>query len=389
MNDTNKKIISFINELYGTSVVPLHEPRFVGNEKDYLAKCIDSTFVSSIGDFIVEFEEKITTFTGIKHAIATSNGTTALHTALILCGVQSGEEVLCPALTFVATANAISHAGATPIFVDSSSENLGLSPEKLEDFLSKETKLNSEGLRVNKTTNKIIRACIVMHVFGHPIELDEVAAICLKYNILLIEDAAEALGSYYKNKHVGYAGIVSTLSFNGNKVITTGGGGMILTNSDEMAKHAKHITTTAKVPHPWEFFHDEVGYNYRMPNLNAALGCAQIENLESFLKNKRSTADLYNKFLESIGVEYVKEPALCKSNFWLNAILLSDRAERDVFLKDTNQHKIMTRPIWVTMEKLPMYAHCQCTNLENAIRFEDRVVNLPSSVSVLSRTMHI
>jgi aminotransferase in exopolysaccharide biosynthesis len=376
-------VLNFIKELYGSrDMIPLHEPKFIGREKEYLLNCIDSTFVSSVGNYILEFEKQVAEYTGFKFAIATTNGTTALHTSLILAKVIPGDEVLTQALTFVATANSIAHASANPVFIDSAKDNLGMCPEKLEEFLSTNTLIDHDGNCINKISNKIIRACVPMHVFGHVVKIEKIQEICNRYNIFLIEDSAEALGTFYKGKHVGHHGKISVLSFNGNKTITCGGGGMILTNDENIAKKAKHITTTAKVPHSWEFFHDEVAYNYRLPNLNAALAVAQMENLVPFLKNKRETAMLYNRFFDSIGISYLKETPDSESNFWLYAILAKDRTERDDFLKISNGSGVMTRPIWTLMNKLPMYKNCQTTNLENAEWFEDRIINIPSSVRV-------
>jgi perosamine synthetase len=373
--------IKFIKELYGNQeFTPLHEPRFLGHEKEYLNRCIDSTFVSSVGQYVTDFEKMISSYTGIKHAISTVNGTTALHLSLVAVGVKEGDEVLCPALTFVATANAIAHAFATPIFVDASAEQLGMCPVKLEAFLRKNAELDTHGNCVNRTTRKIIRACIPMHVFGHPVEIKKLVAICKEFKVAVVEDAAEALGSTLDGKHVGHDGALSTLSFNGNKIITCGGGGMILTNDDSLAKRLKHLATTAKRPHAYEFFHDEVGYNYRLPNLNAALACAQMEQLDGFLANKRETARQYQSFFEKSGIDTIREPKGAKSNFWLFALLLKNKEERDLFLTSANASGVMSRPIWALMNRLPMFAKCQTTDLDRAIFYEERVVNIPSSV---------
>ena len=376
-----KETIDFIKKLYPhDNPVPLHAPRFIGNEKKYLNECIDSTNVSYVGSFVVKFEDMIKKFTGAKHAIATSNGTLALHTALILADVHANDEVLTQTLTFVATANAISYTGAKCIFIDSEKDSMGMCPQKLEEFLSKNCVIKDDGFTYNKKTNKRIAACIPMHVLGHPVKIDKIVDICTKYNITLIEDAAESLGSYYKDKHTGLFGKMSVLSFNGNKTITTGGGGMLLTNDDALAKRAIHITKTAKVNHPWEFMHDEVGYNYRLSNLNAAVGCAQMEKIDLFLKNKRELAGIYKEFFNSKNVNFVVEPKDCKSNYWLNSIVLNNRDEREFFLKQTNDNGVMARPLWRLMNKLPMYKDCETTNLDNANWLEDRVVNIPSSV---------
>jgi len=374
-------IIKFIRNIYNTDgYIPLHEPRFIGNEKQYLKECIDSTYVSYLGGFVERFENMVKEFTGAQHAIATANGTLALHAALKLTGVEPGDEVLTQALTFVATVNAISHCGAQPVFIDSEKENLGMSTEKLEEFLENEAVMKNDGYCYNKKTNRKILACVPMHVFGHPVKIDRILDVCERYNIALVEDSAESLGSFYKNKHTGTFGKIGILSFNGNKIITTGGGGMIITDDEVFAKQAKHTTTTAKVPHKWEFIHDEVGYNYRMPNVNAAIGCAQMENLLVFLKSKREIALEYKNFFEEMGMEFFSEKDGCRSNYWLNAVVLKDRAQRDEFLEYCHNNGVMSRPVWTLMNKLLMYQHCQHTNLENAQWLEDRVVNIPSSV---------
>lgn len=361
--------------------LPLHAPTFQGNEWKYVKECIDTEWVSSVGKFVDRFEQDISDFTGVKHAIATVNGTAALHMCLHVAGVQAGEEVLTPALTFVATTNAISYCQAVPHFVDSNQQTLGVDAEKLVDYLADITEMK-QGVCYNKHTQRPIRALIVMHVFGHPVELDEILAVCQKYNIILIEDAAEALGSYYKGQHVGHHGLLSTLSFNGNKVITTGGGGAILTNDTKLAKRVKHLTTTAKVPHSWEFNHDEVAYNYRLPNINAALGCAQLEQLESFLIKKRQLAYTYQQAFKNMnGVSCVTEPKNTKSNYWLNALYLdsNDLTLRDKVLKITNEQGIMTRPVWTLQNKLPMYNKMPSMELDVAEHLEKQIINIPSS----------
>ena len=376
-----KDVISFIKTLYPKeNPVPLHAPRFIGNEKKYLNECIDSTYVSYVGKFVGQFEQMIKDFTGAKYAVAISNGTLALHTALMLANVKKDEEVLTQALTFVATANAISYTGATPLFIDSERNTLGMCPEALEKFLHNNCVIKDDEYTYNKKTNKRISACIPMHVFGHPVRIDEIVKICEKYNITVIEDAAESLGSYYKSLHTGLFGKIGILSFNGNKTITTGGGGMLITNDENIAKRAMHITKTAKVAHPWEFIHDEVGYNYRLSNLNAAVGCAQMECLDGFLSNKRELAGKYKEFFAGKNIEFISEPKNSRSNYWLNAILLKNREERDAFLKETNDNAVITRPLWRLMNKLPMYKDCETTSLEMAQWLEDRIVNIPSSV---------
>jgi len=362
--------------------IPLHEPKFFGNEKKYVNEAIDSTFVSSVGKYVTKLEEMVAEFVGAEYAIATSNGTSALHVALKLLGVDENCEVITQPLTFIATANAISYCNAKPIFVDVDRDTLGLSPKKLEQFLEEFATLNENGECINKATNKTIKACVPMHTFGHPCKIDEIVEICDRYNIAVVEDAAESLGSYYKNKHTGTFGKVGVFSFNGNKIITTGGGGMIVTDDKALAKRAKHITTTAKVFHPYEYIHDEIGYNYRLTNLAAALGVAQMENLDVFVEKQRELANLYDEFFKESDIDFIKEPKDAKSNYWLNAILLKNRDQRDKFLKYTNENAIMTRPIWRLMNKLEMFKECQCGDLNNAQWLEDRVVNISSSVIV-------
>jgi perosamine synthetase len=377
----NENIVNFIKSLYKSKdFLPLHNPYFSGNEKKYLEECINSTFVSSIGKYVDKFEEMIAKYTGAKYAIATVNGTSALHIALKLAGVESGDEVITQALTFIATANAISYCNARPVFLDVDSDNLGLSPDKLKLFLEKNTYKNADGYTYNSITNKKISACVPMHTFGQVCEIEEIKKICDKYSISLIEDAAESLGSFYNNTHTGRFGLAGIFSFNGNKIITTGGGGMIITDNDDFAKKAKHITTTAKVPHKWEFVHDMVGYNYRLPNINAALGCAQMENLPFIIENKKELAKQYCRFFKNIKVKFISAPAYTTSNYWLNAIVLDDMQERDCFLKYSNDNGVMTRPIWTLMNKLEMFKNCQTDELLNSNYLEERVVNIPSSV---------
>ncbi|MBC8766925.1 LegC family aminotransferase [Arenibacter sp. BSSL-BM3] len=377
-----KDTINFIKELYNTNdFIPLHEPRFIGNEKKYLNECIDSTFVSSVGKFVNQFEEDVAKFTGAKYAIATVNGTAALHTALLMAGVERDDEVITQPLTFIATCNALSYIGAYPVFVDVDKETLGLSPEKLEHFLANNSELVN-GKCINKTTKRKIKAVVPMHTFGFPIHIKELIAVCEKYYLEIVEDAAESLGSYYKGQHTGTFGLLGAFSFNGNKTITTGGGGMIITNDEELAKKAKHLTTTAKIPHRWDFDHDMIAYNYRLPNLNAALGCAQLESLPNFINKKRELAALYKSHFYSKSLQFIEEPKETKSNYWLNAILVSNLKERNAFLKETNDNGIMTRPIWKLMNKLSIYRFAQIGNIENAQWFEDRIINIPSSVRV-------
>jgi len=375
-----KEVINFIQETYKTKeFISLYEPKFVGNEKKYLNECIDSTFVSSVGKFVDEFEEKIANYTGIKYAIATSNGTSALHISLLLANVKQNNEVITQPLTFVATCNAISYCGAEPIFVDVDRNTMGLSPAALKEFLENNTSVKNQQC-VNNKTGRVIKACVPMHTFGHPCRIDEIKDICDKYHIFVIEDAAESVGSFYKNKHTGGFGQVGVMSFNGNKIITAGGGGCIVTNDKILAKKAKHLTTTAKVPHKWNFNHDMVGYNYRMPNLNAALLVAQLENLDNFLHKKRKLTNMYEEFFKATDYAFVKEPAECKSNYWLNSIILKNKQQQNDFLNETNSQNVMTRPIWTLMNKLPMFEHAHCGELTNAEWLEERVVNIPSSV---------
>ena len=384
MRNRYKRTVDFIREQYRCKdgSIPLHAPVFQGNEKKYLNECIDSTFVSSVGIFVDRFEQMVADFTGADYAIATVNGTAALHVALLLAGVKNDDEVLTQAVTFIATANAIRYCGADPVFLDSDANNLGLSHEALELFLLENGDLRDDGFTYNKTTGKRIRACVCMHVFGHPVKIEELESVCKKYNISLVEDAAEGLGSYYKGRSVGTFGDLGILSFNGNKTITTGGGGMILTNNERLARKAKHLTTTAKVPHQWEFVHDSIGFNYRLPNINAALGCAQMEKLPAYLENKRELAENYKAFFRAESVNFVSEPDGCISNYWLNAILLSDRGERDDFLKYANEREVMTRPLWRLMPGLEIYKKFQHDKNENALQIENCLVNIPSGVRV-------
>ena len=377
----HQEIISLIRGIYKTeNFIPLHEPRFRGNEKKYINECIDSTFVSSVGKFVDQFEASVAKFTGSKYAIATVNGTAALHIALLLADVKPNDEVITQPLTFVATANAISYCNAHPVFVDVDKDTMGLSPEKLKTFLKENTSIIN-GKCINKHTKRIIKAVVPMHTFGLPMRIKELVELCNSYNIIVVEDAAESLGSYQNNKHTGTFGLVGTLSFNGNKTITTGGGGMIITDNKLLAERAKYITTTAKVPHPWDYHHDIRAYNYRLPNLNAALGCAQMESLPSYLKSKQKLARIYtNHFKENEAINFRTPIASSSSNFWLNAIELKNLETRNNFLKVTNEAGVMTRPIWKLMNSLPMYATAQCGNLDNSEFLENRIVNLPSSV---------
>jgi aminotransferase in exopolysaccharide biosynthesis len=373
------QLIQQVRTMYGEGVIPLHRPVFEGNERQYLLDCIDSNFVSSVGAQVIEFEQHIATYTGAKYAIATVNGTAALHVALQLAGVKRDDEVITQALTFIATCNALSYAGAHPVFVDVDRDTLGLSPQALRRWLSENGEVR-DGQALNRRTGRRIAACVAMHTFGIPLRIAEIVAICDEYGISVVEDAAESLGSWVGDRHTGTFGKLATLSFNGNKVITTGGGGMIITNDEALARRAKHLTTTAKVPHPYEFVHDEVGYNYRLPNLNAALGCAQMERLTEMLSIKAGVARRYAEFFEGSGVRFVQPIEGATANWWLNAIVLEDEAARDALLEFTNAQGVMTRPIWRLMSRLEMFKHCQHDGLENSHWLEARVVNLPSSV---------
>jgi len=391
-------IIDFIRSLYpGKETIPLHEPYFGGNEKKYVLDCIETNYVSSVGKYVDKFEEMISDFTGAKYAIATVNGTAALHIALKLAGVQPGDLVITQPLTFVATCNAITYCGAEPVFVDIDSDTLGMSSDSLESWLYTNTIIednvcylkdvhNLHELQYNNNKFVEIRgptrisACVPMHTFGHPCKIDRIVDICNHYHIPVVEDAAESIGSYYKGKHTGTYGKLGILSFNGNKTITTGGGGMILTDDDELGPLAKHITTTAKKPHRWKFEHDMIGYNYRLPNINAALGCAQMEELPEILQNKRETARKYQEFFNKIDdIEFIQEPSDSISNYWLNAILLTDEEERDKFLDYAYSQKVMCRPAWTLMDKLPMFNLCLSSHLNISEDISSNIINIPSS----------
>lgn len=391
MDNKYIKLLQFIKSLYpNMDPVPLHAPVFAGNEKKFLLDCIDTTYVSYVGKYVTQFEEMTAEYTGAKYAIATVNGTAALHVALLMAGVNKGDEVITQPLTFIATANAISYCGAKPIFLDVDKDTMGLSPDALEDFLKNNTKWDSSTSKLlNLSTSKPITACVPMHTFGHPCRIEEIIEICDKYGIPVVEDSAESIGSMYKGKLTGTFGKLGIYSFNGNKTMTCGGGGMIITDEEELAQKAKHITTTAKIPHKWEYRHDVIGYNYRMPNINAALACAQLEQIDEIIQNKRETAEKYKEFFSSLNLKpqttnlyFFVEPKNSYSNYWLNAVILENREERDDFLKYTNENGIMTRPIWTLMNKLEMFKDCQTDELKNAEWLEDRVVNIPSSVRI-------
>ena len=376
-----QNVICFIKDLYGNQeFTPLSVPKFIGNEKKYLNECIDTTFVSSVGKFVDRFENDMAEYTGAKKAVVCVSGTNALHMAMMLVGVERDDEVLTQALTFIATCNAISYTGAHPVFIDVDKSTMGLSPDALKDWLQKNSEIRN-GQCYNKSTGRRIKACVPMHTFGHPVRIVEIADICAEYHIELVEDAAESIGSKYKGIHTGLFGKVGALSFNGNKTITTGGGGMLLFMDEELGTLAKHLTTQAKVPHRWEFRHDHIGYNYRMPNINAALGCAQLEHLDEYIADKRETAKAYEEFFMNVNdIDFFTEPADSFSNYWLNAVILKDKNAQQKFLQETNDNGVMTRPIWELMNRLPMFEKCQHDSLANTIWFADRVVNIPSSV---------
>jgi perosamine synthetase len=377
-------VLAALREITGPAAVALHEPLFVGNEWKYLKECLDTTLVSSVGPFVDRFEADLAAFTGARHAVAVVNGTAALQVALQLVGVRPGDEVLVPALTFAATANSVAHCGATPHFVESEERTLGIDPHALRDYLQRSTEQRG-GVCVNRATGRVIRALVPMHTFGHPVDLDATLAVARDHGLPVVEDAAESLGSYYHGQHTGTFGAIGTLSFNGNKTITCGGGGAILTDDPELARRAKHLTTTAKLPHRWEYRHDQVGYNYRMPNLNAALGCAQLEQLPMLLDAKRRLHNRYAETLRPIaGVRLVTEPEGCHSNYWLQAIVLDAElaAERDVILAATNDVGVMTRPSWALMHYMPHFAACPRMSMPVAESLEARLINIPSSAQL-------
>ncbi|MFT3858161.1 MAG: LegC family aminotransferase [Aquabacterium sp.] len=382
--DLASQIVQAIRSVVGPQPAALHQPCFMGNEWTYLKDCLDSTYVSSVGAFVDRFEAELASHVGARHAVAVVNGTAALHVALKLAGVCPGDEVLIPALTFVATANAVAYCGAIPHFVDSETDALGIDPIALRAYLSEVTALHS-GQCVHRETGRVIRAIVPMHVFGHPVQIEALTAIAHDFHLALVEDAAEALGSTIQGRHAGTFGLMGTLSFNGNKTITTGGGGAVITNDAELARHAKHLTTTAKVPHRWNFIHDEIGFNYRMPNLNAALGCAQLEQLPGFIASKRRLFALYQQaFADVPGVRMMGEPAGCQSNYWLQTLLLDDTHShlRDEILAATNDAGLMTRPLWTLMPDLAPYASCPSMTLTGARECVRRAINIPSSAGL-------
>ena len=373
-------LIEFIKKQYpNKNTIPLHEPSFNGNEKEYVLDTINSTFVSSVGAYVDKFEVMMAELTSTKKAVATVNGTSALQVALRLAGVSNGDEVLTQALTFIATINAIIYNGASPVFLDVDLDTMGLSPKSVRLFLEEFGEIR-DGICFNKKTNKKITACLPMHTFGFPVHLDELITVCEKWNIPVVEDAAESIGSDYRGKPTGSFGKLGVFSFNGNKIVTSGGGGAIVTNDLDLAVKAKHLTTTAKVPHPYEYSHDEIGYNYRMPNLNAALACAQLEQLDTFIQKKRDLAHEYHIYFESKGIQFRTELPNTKANYWLMCLELENKKERDSFLKETNELSVMTRPIWQLIFNSPSYQYFQRDDQSNALYLEQRIVNIPSSV---------
>jgi aminotransferase in exopolysaccharide biosynthesis len=376
---TNQEIISSIRRFFpNQDKIQLHEPCFNGKEKEYLNECIDTTFVSSVGPFVDRVEKDILNFTGTQYAVAVVNGTAGLQVALQLVGVEYGDEVITQALSFIATSNAIHFAGATPLYVDVDYDTMGMSPKSLTDFLDKNAELRNNQC-FNKLTGKKISACIPMHTFGFPCRIEEITNICKKWSIPLIEDAAEALGSEYNQQKIGSFGKLAVFSFNGNKIVTAGGGGVIVTNDENLATRAKHLTTTAKVPHLYEFIHDESGYNFRMPNINAALLCAQLEQFEGFLKNKRELAYKYSNCFDN-SLIFRSEMENTKANYWLNCIEFEDLFQRNSFLEEANHSGIICRPIWKLSFLLPMYKDCWRDEQINAIKLYDCIVNIPSSI---------
>ena len=376
-----KLIIEEIRSIFNSPIafVPLHQPYFGGNEKKYLSETIDSTFVSSVGAFVDRFETMMQDITGAKFAIATTNGTTALHLSLLVAGVKPGDEVITQALTFIATPNAISHAQASPVFIDVDKQNMGLSPQALRAWFEANVSVDQNNECINKITGKKVSACVPMHSFGFPLYIEEIVKICDEYYVPVVEDAAESLGSYVGSRHTGTFGLMGTFSFNGNKTVTCGGGGAIITNDERVAKLAKHLSTTAKIPHKWEFAHDAVAYNYRLPNLNAALACAQLEQLDGILVNKRSLALTYKEFFARKNIEFVEEREGTTANYWLNTIILPNKDSQQEFLNYSNENGVMTRPVWKLSNQLAMYANCQHGELNNSEYLADRVVNIPSS----------
>ena len=381
INNVFSDFVQFVREIYNSEdFISLHAPIFSGKEREYVMDTINSTFVSSVGEYVTKFEKEIAMYTGSRYAIATVSGTAALHLALLTSGLRPGDEVLTQSLTFVATCNAISYCGAAPIFIDVERDTLGISPDSLESFLERKTEVRDDGKCWNIESNKRIFACVPVHNFGHPSNVTAILKLCKKYNIVMIEDAAESLGSLLDGKHTGTFGSMGVFSFNGNKIVTTGGGGMIVTDDENLAKIAKHKSTTAKIPHPWLFIHDELGYNYRLPNINAALGCAQLEYIEHFVNRKRILSDRYQDWFDKYNYELVREKTGSRANYWFNALLTKNQTERDSFLEFTNNAGVMTRPAWTPMHTLNMYSRCSRTELSMTEWLEERIVNIPSGI---------
>lgn len=374
-------LVAFVRAQFATQdFVPLHAPRFDARDVESVCEALESGFVSTVGTHVAQFEQSVAAYTGAHHAVATVNGTAALHAALLIAGVQADDEVITQSITFVATCNAIRYCGAEPVFVDIESATMGMAPESLQAFLEAHAEWRDDGQCWNRTTGRVIRACVPVHTGGHPVRIDRIAAICREWGLVLVEDAAESLGSFYHGRHTGRTGALAALSFNGNKILTTGGGGMILTDAADLAHRARHLTTTAKRPHPYRYEHDAVGFNYRLPALNAALGCAQMEKLPDYVARKRALAQRYGEWFHARGVPWVREPEGARSNYWFNAFLAGNRMQRDAVLAYTNGQGVMTRPLWTPMHTLPMYAHCPRTELPVSEWLEARLVNVPSSV---------
>lgn len=379
MNEQWMTFVEQVKDLYQQDFVPLHEPTFNELEVEYVTDCVRSGWVSSVGKYVDQFEQELAEFVGVKRAVAVVNGTAALQIALKVAGVQENDEVFMPSLTFVATANAAAYLQAIPHFVDVSEETLGLDPFKLEKHIQS-IGMMKDGYLMNRETGRVIRAVVPMHTFGHPVDLDSLLDICERYNLVLVEDAAESLGSYYKGKHTGSFGLVNAVSFNGNKIMTTGGGGAILTNDEKLADYAKHLTTTAKKPHKWAYDHDEIGYNFRMPNLNAALGCAQLKKMPIFIEQKRQLTNVYEQFVSQLdGVTLFKEPSHTKGNYWLQTLILNERHNREEVLDFLNENGVMSRPIWTPLHKLAPYKIMPKANLDSTLKLEKRIINIPST----------
>lgn len=379
MNEQWMQFVKDIKGMYGKDFVSLHEPTFDEKEIEYVTDCIKTGWVSSVGSYVTRFEEDLAKFVGVKRAVAVVNGTAALHIALKVAGVEANDEVLMPSLTFIATANAVSYVQAIPHFVDVEVNTLGIDPFKLEKYLEQIAEIR-HGALFNKETNRRIKALVPMHTFGHPCMMDELVTLCEKFNLVLIEDAAESLGSYYKERHTGSFGKVNAMSFNGNKIITTGGGGAILTDDEKLADYAKHLTTTAKISHKWEYVHDEIGYNYRMPNINAALGCAQLEKINIFLKQKQNLILKYERITKGVkGVRLFKQTENCSSNYWLQTLILDSLLDREDVLEYLNDNGVMSRPIWQPMHMLEMFKGCPCSNLTITEKLNRRIINIPST----------